>query len=1276
MDLNTYMEARKRVEERLAAEKQATAASPSPVDANSPLGGYEGSIGQMISHAAIPGLLAADLIQGADNPASRTFDAMQSGAMKALHETSSFMDSITPGPDLKDVPGVQQELDRQKAISKQRNEQSPAYGLTEGITQIATGLIGVGKVMAPLKAAKAGKAAALAWETTRGAAASALVLDPHEARMSDFVEQFPALQNPITEYLASDPNDSAAEGRLKNAIESVGIDLALAGVLSLSAKAIKLMKAGKQEEAAKVVVQLNKAMGEIPDSHKVSFWDQTKVGGQPQAPGLPEDGAPHTPSMEQLKGGATHTNTVGPAVEGQAQSPFWAGRKVGFAGDTTPLSKDPLWNKEIADNVHPADAAADTHVKPGPDAGTGADAAAKAGRGGKAGASGSDLGAPPKAEGQVGPGGPAQALDTVGTEAQAVPLGKGKKPDYAPKGPLAETTANAILDGAEADAKAIAKYGTREEAAKQGYKFSQTNIPWQKIGSSEDLKPLIDQTEAALSKRRPMTDARVSQVVSDMAEMFDEDPAQLMGEIVRGGEEAKKQVYRMEASYILAKRFFQDAYDLALQVKSGAADAAYGSREAAQVEVRKRLMVAADMLASGQEMRASSGRSLRRLRKEFAIKPQDIEQYSRLPVDQVTDVIFKTGGDLGKLKAAANPSFWRRVMDEGNFLLANNLLWMYPTHLVNTTTNLFMLVGRPLEAMIGGAVTGQSKVAKQAYHELMYYFHSAADAFSVASEAFLKGDSILAPHMSESLDIGHRVNIPNITWRGLGDIWDQGYNAILSAGYHGAVGAPTRALGAVDEFVQNLRYRAVIQARAAVQASEAGLHGKAAAEHIRKSLLGAFDEAGKAIDGEALREARIATFQQELVPGGVGSLLRNAKSNFPAIGLVLPYIKTPINVLRYSWKYTPGLNLFQTEFRHAIMGKLGGEEQARAIGQMTLASTFGLMALYMAASNKIVGKGPADPKLNAEWRATGAQPYSYIIEGEDGSKTYVPLGRFDPVGSIFGMVADVVDYYRVSPDQVSMDKPLGAIFIALAKNFSEKTFLVNINQAMRAMTDPDNNMAKFAGGLAGNLVPGSSALAGYVNQDPYLRDARTFIDYSIRRLPGASEMLPPRRDVFGDPVERKVGLTTTQKLDPVEAEHNRLMLETGEGLSPPSPSKGGGIDLRDVVLTNGRNAFDLYQEMAGKGLKKDLERVITSDIYKRLVDGDGETKGTRLYALRKVTTDHHERAWKKMLAEFPELRKLAIQKQLAVKDAVTGKAKQENDPNPAATLLRNLGVNL
>ena len=102
---------------------------------------------------------------------------------------------------------------------------------------------------------------------------------------------------------------------------------------------------------------------------------------------------------------------------------------------------------------------------------------------------------------------------------------------------------------------------------------------------------------------------------------------------------------------------------------------------------------------------------------------------------------------------------------------------------------------------------------------------------------------------------------------------------------------------------------------------------------------------------------------------------------------------------------------------------------------------------------------------------------------------------------------------------------------------------MNINQAMRAMTDPDNNMAKFAGGLQETwcwpigprrvcqpgpvpVMPGPSSTTG------------------SGRLPGASEMLPPRRDVFGDPVERKVGLTTTQKLDPVEAEHNRLMLET------------------------------------------------------------------------------------------------------------------------------------
>src|SRR3990167_9598231 len=56
-----------------------------------------------------------------------------------------------------------------------------------------------------------------------GAVTDFLAFDPHEERLSDLLNKVPALTNPITEYLTADKADSELEGRLKNAIEGLGI---------------------------------------------------------------------------------------------------------------------------------------------------------------------------------------------------------------------------------------------------------------------------------------------------------------------------------------------------------------------------------------------------------------------------------------------------------------------------------------------------------------------------------------------------------------------------------------------------------------------------------------------------------------------------------------------------------------------------------------------------------------------------------------------------------------------------------------------------------------------------------------------------------------------------------------------------------------------------------------------------------------------------------------------------------------------------------------------
>jgi len=178
------------------------------------------------------------------------------------------------------------------------NSKTLVGGLVEGITQFATGFIpGFGAIGAIGKAAKLGslatklkyaaKSAKLAGRaregvavfkiptlgqvpfealgnaitlgagfgkaTTAGAIADFAVFDPHEERLSNLINRYPALSTPITEFLASDPNDTEMEGRLKNLLEGA----ALGGIIEpfiVGLRTLRAVRKGKRE---------GKSLGEI-----------------------------------------------------------------------------------------------------------------------------------------------------------------------------------------------------------------------------------------------------------------------------------------------------------------------------------------------------------------------------------------------------------------------------------------------------------------------------------------------------------------------------------------------------------------------------------------------------------------------------------------------------------------------------------------------------------------------------------------------------------------------------------------------------------------------------------------------------------------------------------------------------------------------------------------------------------------------------------------------------------------------------------------------------
>lgn len=1142
------------------------------------------------------------------------------GMAKAVFETKDFLfgepAEVDKSPMRRSIEAADRALDRKSA----------GYGLASGVSQLTVGLIGAGKLMAPLKATQkfqqGGRLAATAFEVGRGAVAGGIVLDPHEERLSNLIQSFPDLQNPVTSFLAAAPDDSAAEGRFKNALESIGADLALLGTV----RVIKFLRSGQEEMAIRELAKLEKARGANADEFGMDFVERSppdEVSLRQQA----EIAQARQANTDEF--GMDFTPTVQPASKDEP-----------IAGMASPATGDPDAPAMVT-VTRPAASSVEDGIPAGPE---------------------------PKASSEA-PG--AQAVNAPSQP--AVPV------------EVSTVDMETILKRTEAEVAAISKHGSREAATEAGEALTKSNrLPWQKLRTTEGLRTFLANAEQTLRGQMDvakggaiMSDAAVSAKVRQMADYFGDEPDILIGQITEAGAGAAQMVSRMEAGYLTANAMTQDAYTTATKLRHGLLDEWGGDAAKASETLRSQVLTSMTLLASARSISSNSGRALRRMRGGFKITPEDLAKVKTMDPEQLAKVFYATGGDPKRLAQAVSPGFLRRVMDEGAFLLSNNLLWLWPTHLMNVTSSAMMIVGRPTEKLLGSFAMGPQTgniMRRQALKEYSATVAALGDGWTALVEAFKRGDSLLSPHNTEVFQSGSLgTTLPRIEWKPIKTVSDFVENALKAANYRNLVGLPTRTLGAADEFFKTLRYRAVVQADAAVEAAERGLTGKDSEAFIARRLEDAIDPAtGRALDERALREAQVTTFQQELLPQTFGATVQQVRSRHPLLHLVLPFVKTPINVLRYGVKMTPGLNLIQKEYLGAIRGAAGPEAQAQAVGQMALGGIFMGLTATLALSGKLTGAGPTDPKLRGHLTASGWQPFSYVVENEDGTRTYVPLSKADPVGLSLSMVTTIVEAMQVDPE-ADMEVSIAALGFALARNFADRTFLANVNQAVQALSDPEKRGGKWVGNTLGNLVPASSLLRG-TNPDPYLREARSVLDTALKDIPGYSDTLPARRDVFGEPLFRRVGLITRDDSWMVEAEHNRMILETGKaGIGSPSP-EFEGLDLRDITLTEGpnegRNAYEVLQELSAQipgqpSLKYVLGGIIESKAYQEMPDGDPEVKGTRLWALGAQAERYRTAARKYLVIQNVELRKLIGARQREASAARLEKRRQREADVPA-----------
>lgn len=116
--------------------------------------------------------------------------------------------------------------------------------LVRGTAEFLAGFIPALRGMRALTgAAEVGTFASAAQSVVAGGIGAGIVLDPQESRLSNLIQDSP-LANPVTDYLQAKPGDTAAEGRLKNTLEGLGLGVVAEGLVG----AVKLIRSNRQIE--------------------------------------------------------------------------------------------------------------------------------------------------------------------------------------------------------------------------------------------------------------------------------------------------------------------------------------------------------------------------------------------------------------------------------------------------------------------------------------------------------------------------------------------------------------------------------------------------------------------------------------------------------------------------------------------------------------------------------------------------------------------------------------------------------------------------------------------------------------------------------------------------------------------------------------------------------------------------------------------------------------------------------------------------------------------
>ena len=1109
-----------------------------------------------------------------------------------------------------------------------RKPETVTGNMVEGISQFLTGFAGAGKLLPIAPATRAGQVALAAG---KGAIADFAVFDPHEKRLANLIEQFPALSNPVTQYLAADPEDSEAEGRFKNAAEGLGLGLITDG-LALGLKALKKSRLARQaSEVADLAEPLVK-----PDDFKV-LGDAEKPLVYREAV-KKADAASSDVVIPTRRPGLPETVTVGPA-----------------SFKTTPINK-PVFRETNAtglDDLLIANRegnAANYFVADNMDLAIG---------------QGDNKGVMVRLRGEAVSGVPSTskpgATIAKGQEYTIDYLGKDAVDEIImPKSTRLRGTSRKILsrdfdktdlgDGRisltrKKDIPPV-DLGVPDDIAAKGITQKtepETFINFARIDTQDDVKNVMQQMadayKAGVTKKRRGTQTfKEIELNAEQVNAWDTLMSRRTGDPLNAEQS------------VAARRLWASSAD---KLTTLAKEAASNPSETNLFAFRKMMAVHQSIQGEVIAARTETARALASWRiPTGATRLKDLDtilqghggaDMSREMAQRVATLAEK--GMISEMDRFIEKGAFAKTRDAMLEAWINGLLSGPKTHMVNAMSNTSVIFQqmyeRAVAARISRALGDEGGVQiGEAMAQYSGLVNGLRDGLRYAKKTFQTGESgfglgkVDLPR--QDAISAEAFNIASDTWLGRSvDVMGRAANI------------PTRPLAASDEFFKTVGYRMELHALATRQAAQEASAGLIKADGLKTRIGDIITAPPNAIKFASIDQATYQTFTN--TPGTLAKSISKVVNEYPALRLILPFVRTPANIMRYSFERTPLAPLMK-HVRADLAA--GGARRDLVLARVATGTTIMMVSADMAMNAEITGRGPSNTAERQALLREGWQPYS--VKAGD---RYYAYNRLDPLGMTLGLAADMSEILAnddYGPDkEKSLEETAVAVSISIANNAMSKTYLSGLADFMEAMSDPTRYGEGFFQRLAGSAVPtGVAEITRF--QDPYMREAHTMVDAIRKRTPGLSDDLPPRHDLWGRPISYQSGLgaiydavspiySKQEKPEPIDQEILRLEA------SVTMPNKKTSFDGVTINLERYPEAYSRYVELAGNALKhpawdmgaKDLLNAVISGrhplspVYEMRSDGPD---GQKAEYIRSVINDYRELARKQLLEEFPEIK--------------------------------------